>query len=110
MVGLLLPRCANVTIADHEFCGSLGAQGAFCAHLLTNDTRTLSLQQFAAYWDDLTDPKVATSISTITDWKADIENLCTDSGDCSEQMEAQVNTLYNKISAAHAAATKAVGK
>lgn len=59
------------------------------------------------WWDDLSDPKVATSISTITDWKADIETLCTNTGECSAQTEAQVNALYIKISTAHAAILKA---
>lgn len=95
---LHLSSCANVPIADAEFCGSLGSQGAYCAHLLTNDTRTMTLQEFAAYWNDTKNPKVATSISTITAWKADIEKLCTETGSCSVQLQAKVNALYSKLS------------
>lgn len=88
------------------FCGSLGASGASCAHLLTNDTQMMTLQQFAVWWDDLSDPKVATSISTIEDWKADIETLCTDTQACSAQTLAQVNALISKVSKAHAVSVR----
>jgi hypothetical protein len=70
----------------------------------------MNLQQFAAWWDDLSDPKVATSISTITDWKADIEKLCTDTNACSVETQAQVNSLYTKLSQAHKAASKVIKK
>jgi hypothetical protein len=57
----------------------------------------MTLQEFALWWDDLSDPKVATSISTILDWKADIEKLCNISQDCSAQLQSQVSTLVTKI-------------
>lgn len=110
MAGPLLNSCAQVPITDHEFCGSLGTQGAYCSHLLTNQSRTLTLEQFGAYWTDLNDPKVATELSTITEWKGDIEKLCTISQDCSAQIQSQVNALYIKVSTAHAAMSKALGK
>jgi len=66
----------------------------------------MTLQQFAAWWDDLADPKVATSAQTLADWKADIEKLCTYSGDCTAQVQAQVTAFAAKLNAAHAAATK----
>jgi hypothetical protein len=103
----LLSNCTSIAIQDHEVCGSLGPQGAACYHLLTNDSRTLSLTQFAQYWDDMTDPKVATSISTITDWKGDIEQLCSaQQGICSVTLQAQATALVSKMNAAIAAAKK----
>jgi hypothetical protein len=108
MVGLLLNSCAGITVTDSMWCGSLASQGAYCSHTLTNATETMTLAQFAAYWDDLSDPKVATSVSTLAEWKADIEKLCTFSNACSAQVQAQVTAVYNKISAAHATAKKVV--
>lgn len=67
---------------------------------------TMTLQQFAAWWDDLSDPKVGTELSTILDWKADIEQLCTDINACSDATVQQVNTLVTKIQAAAATAKK----
>lgn len=101
MVGPILLSCANVPLTDHEFCGSLGPSGASCAHFLTNETRNMDLQEFAAWWDDLKDPKVATKLSTITDWKGIIEKLCNDeSGVCSEDLQKQVDSMVDELSAA----------
>jgi hypothetical protein len=69
----------------------------------------MTLAQFATYWDDLSDPKVATSVSTLAEWKADIEKLCTFSNACTAQVQAQVTAVYNKIAAAHATAKKTTG-
>jgi len=60
----------------------------------------MTIQQFAAWWVDLKDPKVATSVSTLLDWKADIEKLCTISGDCTAAAQAQVTAFAAKINAA----------
>lgn len=95
--GLLLSSCASVTISDHEVCGSLGIQGAACYHLLTDQSRTMNLTQFAAYWNDLTDPKVVTPLSTITDLEATIEKLCTDDNVCTQAIQDQVAQLKIKV-------------
>lgn len=101
MVGAILTSCAGVTIKNHFLCGSLGSQG--CAgDWLFNDAdhqpKLMNLQEFAVWWDDLTDPKVATSISTILDWKGDLEKLCTDTpGICSKEAEARVDALAAKM-------------
>lgn len=106
MVGLSLVSCAGVTVKDSVWCGSLGAEGAFCSHTLTNETKSMTLQQFAVWWDDLSDPKVATSVSTLAEWKADIEKLCSFTQACTSDVKSQVDAIYNKISAAHKTAKK----
>jgi hypothetical protein len=100
MAGALLSECTSISIQNHQFCGSLGVQGAACSWFMPDSTHPdsrLDLQGFAVYWNDLSDPKVATSLSTITDWKADIEKLCTVTNDCSVQVQAKVNALYTKF-------------
>lgn len=105
---LLLSSCTNVQLKDHELCGSLAVRGAACYHIFTDESRKMNLQEFAAWWNDLKDPKVATSISTITDWKGAVEKLCTDTGQCTVEVQKKVNDLYKKLSTAHSAALKAV--
>jgi len=109
MAGLLLANCADVQINNHYFCGSLGAGGAACSWFMPDDQHqpyNMTLQEFAAWWDDLSDPKVATELSTILDWKADIEQLCTDVNACSDATVMQVDNLINKIQSAETAAKK----
>lgn len=105
LMGLvLLLKCTSVPITDHMWCGSLGALGASCAHTLTDETQAMTLAQFAAWWDATDDPKVATTLSSLTELKADLEKLCTYTGDCSVTVQSKVEAAYNKINAAHKAA------
>ncbi len=104
---LFLSACAGVVITDSMWCGSLASEGAACFHTLTNDSESMNLQQFAAWWDDLSDPKVATSIATLTDIKADIEKLCSFNNVCTYDMTAQVTALAAKVDKAKQAAQKA---
>ncbi len=103
-----LANCAGVTLTDSMWCGSLAQAGAFCSHTMTDDTLSMTLPEFAAWWDDLSDPKVATSVSTLAEWKGDIEKLCTFENVCSIQVQQQVDAVYNKIAAAHATAKAVV--
>ena len=88
----------------------MGPLGASCFHTMTTATETLTLQQWAVAWDDLSNPQVCTQAATLADWKNDIEQLCTFEQDCTVDVQQAVDTFYAKISAAHAAATKAVKK
>jgi len=100
-----------VPLKDHEWFGSLGANGAFGSHEFTSETETLNLQQWSAKWVDLKNPLVCTYVQTLADYKYDLETLCTDEpGVCSEQVQAKVTALYNKITAAHATAKQITNK
>ena len=104
MAGLiLLLSCQNVVIKDSEWCGSLGASGAACFHTLTPAYEILDLQQFASRWTDLKNPLVCTDSSTLADWKADIEKLCSYDQNCTPEVQAQVNLFYDKLEAAEKA-------
>lgn len=105
MVGvLLLSGCSQIQITDSEWCGSLGASGAACFSTLSNKTEALTLQQWAKRWTDLSNPQVCTNVQTLTDWKADIEKLCTLSGECTAQVQSQVDAFAAKLNAAHSTA------
>lgn len=103
---LLLTNCPGVQLKDHEWCGSLASDGAACFHELTSDTRQMNLQQFVTWWDDLSDPKVATPSSTLADIKADIEKLCSFESVCTVQVKQAVTALSAKVSAVQAKAHK----
>ena len=107
---LLLPSCTSVTLTDSIWCGSLGPLGATCFHSMTTDTESLTLQQWAQVWDNLDNPQVCTSASTLAEWKQDIEELCSYEQDCTVDVQEAVDTFYNKISAASQAAEKATKK
>lgn len=70
----------------------------------------MSLQEFAVWWDDTSDPKVATSARTLAEWKGDIEKLCSNQNICTAEVEEAVETFYAKIVAAQATAKRATGK
>jgi polyferredoxin len=44
---IALTSCTHIVIYDREVCADLGPNGAFCAHTLTNATRTITKQN----WD-----------------------------------------------------------
>lgn len=95
----LLSSCTQqIIIHDGEFCGSLGGQGAQCYHLLTNESRHMNLNEFSKWWVDTKTPKVATTVKTITDLKAEIEKLCSQGNFCQSETYGKVNALVQKIS------------
>lgn len=90
----LLTSCASVEIKDSEWVGSLGEGGGVAYHLLTNETHDLTHDEVMARWNNLNQPQVMTSVDTLLDWKADIEKLCSDSGECTiEQQKTQSRLL-----------------
>lgn len=96
----LLTSCASVEIKDSEWVGSLGESGGVAYHLLTNETHDLTHDEIIAKWNNLSQPQVMTSVDTLLDWKADIEKLCSDSGECTiEQQKTQIRLLevVNKV-------------
>jgi hypothetical protein len=106
LLALLLSSCARVTIKDSVWYGSLGAAGAAEEHTLTSDSATLTLAQWAAKWDDLSNPMVCTLYSTFSEWKADIEKLCSYSNDCDYQTQQQIQELFEKLDKFKQAAKK----
>lgn len=108
VVLLAMCGCAQVPVNDSIFIGSLGVQGGALFHTLNSDSQILTLQQFGQRWNDLKDPLVCTNSSTFSQWKDDIEKLCSFENVCTTNMQEAVDTFYSKISAANAAAQKAI--
>lgn len=91
---LILSACANVTLKDSTWDGSLGIDGAAEFHVMTEETARLNYQQWQARWNDLTHPMVATDIDTMLDWKADIEKLCSFENHCTyEQQQSHARVM-----------------
>jgi hypothetical protein len=111
MMGLLaLNACKTVTIDDSIWYGSLGSQGAVAEHVLQSGSTVITLEQFAALWDNTSDPLICTNSSVFAAWKSDLEKLCSDSNDCSYDDTQTINAVtqkMGKILKAHKTALKA---
>lgn len=94
---LSLSSCAEVVIRDYEFCGSLGPEGSACFHTMTDQTETLTLNQWALKWDSMSDPQVCSGASTFADLKGDIEKLCSFGNYCTYEMNSRVQSLSQKL-------------
>ena len=109
-MGLIaLLSCQTAQIPDVQFIGSLGPSGAVTFDLLDASTSTMSLAQFAAQWDNLSDPKGPLVCVKTSDWaalKMDLEELCSwQSGSCTlaqQQALAQFTTNISKLGAKNA--------
>lgn len=97
MAVLAQVNCANVTISDAQFCGSLGPEGAACDNILTSSPQSLTLQQWAMRWDDLNNPQVCSVAQTFSDIKGDIEKLCSFGNYCTYSMQVQINSISSKL-------------
>lgn len=86
-IGTLLSSCNTVAIKDEEVCGDKGSEGAHCAHLLSRATRNIP----KSVWDDLRFGYLCVSPTTLGDWKTEVEQLCSLSGDCSTASKALNN-------------------
>jgi hypothetical protein len=74
---LFLSGCLRITITDSVWYGSLGPEGATALHTLANvQPTTITLEQFAAIWDNTSDPLICTNSSTFAAWKSNLEKLC----------------------------------
>jgi len=101
----LLPSCSKVIISDSVWTGSLGAQGGIQVHTLANvQSTTITLAQFAALWDNLSDPLICTNSSVFASWKEDLEKLCSDTNKCSyddSQAIQKVSKVMTRILKEH---------
>jgi hypothetical protein len=92
-----LTGCKHITITDSIWYGSLGSQGAVLEHTLTSTQTTLTLEQFAELWDNLSDPLICTNSSVFATWKANLEKLCSDSNSCSYNDTQAVSSVAKAI-------------
>ena len=95
--------CGSVQIKDATFYGSLGPNGAVSFNLLSSGSSDLSLEQWAAKWDDLANaagPMICERTSTLANLKQVIETLCSwNSSECTQQAQSQVDAFMSRVSA-----------
>lgn len=106
---VFLSGCAGAVLTDHEGFGSLGIEGASVFHTLTPETGQLTIEEWAARWDDLDHPLVCFGTEMLAEWKGDLEKLCSVEP-CTVKMKDAVDAFYAKVKAANDAAAKASGK
>lgn len=106
---VFLSGCAGVELTDHEGFGSLGVEGASIFHTMTSETGTLTLEQWAARWDDLDHPLVCFGTDMLAEWKGALEKVCSHEP-CTANIKQAIDNASAKIKAANDAAIKATGK
>lgn len=101
MALILLSACNSVPIKNATFDGSLGPNGAFEFNLLNTDSKDISLQDWAAAWNDLSNPDgpmVCTRTATLANFKMVIETLCSwHPSECDIQAQNQVSQFMSRV-------------
>jgi hypothetical protein len=100
MACITLPNCQSVQIPDVQFVGSLGPSGAVTFDLLDSTTNTMTLAQFASWWNDIGNangPGVCMRTKDFAAIKADLETLCSwlNGGCTTAQQQAITNFMTN---------------
>lgn len=98
---LLSGGCETANIPNVQFTASLGASGAETFDLLDSTTTTLTLQQFATAWDDLSNANGPLVCMRTADWaslKLDLEELCSWGGQCTTAQQAALTQFTNQLS------------
>ena len=90
---MMASSCASVHIKDAEVCGDMGKDGATCFHTLTSATRDISEPE----WDNTRFGWVCTDANNFAGWKADIEQLCHQTNNCTYDVQSQIKAFFDKI-------------
>lgn len=99
---LLLNNCAQVEIKDAEMCADFGADGASCVHSMTTETRDID----KINWDIERFGEICVKAEAIADWKAELEELCSISGRCTQAQKAALNNFFARIDSLSAGVPK----
>lgn len=98
----LLPSCAQVTIKDEEICADFGADGASCLHTLTTDKRDVEKIQ----WDAERFGEICVKAEAISDWKSELEELCSISGRCTTEQKEALKSFFIRFKSLNAGVLK----
>lgn len=105
-----LLNCQNVPIQNAEFIGSLGPQGAVTFDLLDGNSEDLTLAQFAAEWNDLSNPDgplICTRSKNFANLKRDLESLCSwNPSECTVEAQTAVNNFMSRVQSVNKKGTK----
>lgn len=106
---LLSGGCQTAQIPNVQFTAALGASGAETFDLLDSTTTTLTLQQFATEWDDLSNADGPLVCMRTSDWaalKLDLEELCSWGGECTTAQQAALTQFTTQLNSLNAKDTK----
>lgn len=92
-IGMVASGCSYVQIKDQEWCGDMGAKGAYCFHTLNPAERAIDKE----HWDAERFGQICTGPQGVADIKAAIEKLCGETGDC--VYEKQLQLFFKNIQA-----------
>lgn len=85
--------CPKVQIRDHELCGDKGELGASCFHMLSDETRKLTYDE----WEAARFGQICMQPDAYANLKAALLKLCESSGRCSWQEVKDIKNLGKKV-------------
>lgn len=85
--------CPKVPIRDHELCGDKGELGASCFHMLSDESRKLTYEE----WESERFGQICMQPDAYANIKAALLKLCESSGRCSWQEKQDIKNLGKKV-------------
>lgn len=85
--------CQRVTILDHEVCGDKGELGASCFHMLSDEKRKLSFEE----WEVERFGQLCMKADAYANIKAALLKLCESSQRCTWQEIQDLENLEKKV-------------
>lgn len=86
--------CQRVNIADHELCGDKGELGASCFHMLSDENRKLTYEE----WEQERFGQICMKADAYANIKAALLKLCESSRRCTWQEVQDIKNLGKKVS------------
>lgn len=90
---LALASCGHVEIRDSEWCADLGALGASCVHMLTDEKRRIEKDD----WDAERLGQMCTKSESFSGWKAAIMKLCKQTRMCTYEDKRMLNAFIERV-------------
>lgn len=95
LLAYAISGCGSIKIHDAEFCGDMGAEGAACFHMLSDDSRNLTKEE----WDAERFGQVCTDPQNYADLKAVLLKFCNSTKKCTYDVKKKIMEFDQKLEA-----------
>lgn len=82
-----------ILIQDHELCGDKGTLGASCFHMLSNETRKLSFDE----WASARYGEICMQADAFANFKSALLKLCAETDRCTWQEVQAIEAIAKKV-------------
>lgn len=89
--------CAQVEVKDENLYGSLGQSGAVEFHIFATTTQTMDYSAWLMLWNNLNSPMVCMDSDSFADIKTELEDLCSQTNDCTEPVQANMKVFFKRV-------------